>query len=452
MFTAAGYLEPIPPYPISVSALVSGRVDEFSILEGTRVKAGDILAKLNATAFEHRVAAIEAEQGVAAAKLAQAEAVLARTEKLAAIGSTPARELQRAKADEVLLPARKPAEKPVLAPDVYVLSDLIFHLAARTPPKVRRSKLEDDSALQRLSFRDLFWYCYLDQDSLDSSFFNLELEGNMWKRLKSLDVLRFLIGFHQEEVSELQVRLQEMRVERERAEGALLAMEDALESIKLGSALQIAAKRAELQREIARCDALLAAVRANTASVRGHALDEVRRKAQQLAAEILAIDTACHESESAIAKDSSHRNELEFLSLRYKRASTASAVLRGVQFVNCPKCTQMLPARAEAHCAVCGQPELSDASQETPAVQKVDADTRSRMQELDDMIARQRDAVSGLREERDALIREKGRLDGELTRLSENYDSIYLSNALESEMQTTTILASTSGAGSVQPV
>lgn len=336
---------------------------------------------------------------------------------------------------EVVLPARKPADKPVFAPDVYVLSDLIFHLAGRTPPKVRRSKLEDDSALQRLSFRDLFWYCYLDQDSLDSSFFNLEPEGHTWKRLKSLDVLRFLIGFHQEEVSELQVRLQEIRVERERAEGALQAMEDALESIKLGSALQIATKRSELQREISRCDALLIAVRSNTASMRSHAADEVRRKTRQLAEEILAIDTACREAESTIAKDASHRNELEFLSLRYKRASTASAVLRGVQFVNCPKCTQALPARTETHCAVCGLPEFAEASSETPAVQKVDADTKSRIQELDEMIARQREAVTGLRDERGTLTREKVRLDLELTRLSEDYDSAYLSNALETERQ-----------------
>jgi hypothetical protein len=30
------------------------------------------------------------------------------------------------------------------------------------------------SQLVRLSIHDMFWYCYLDQDSMDSSFFRLE--------------------------------------------------------------------------------------------------------------------------------------------------------------------------------------------------------------------------------------------------------------------------------------
>jgi hypothetical protein len=334
---------------------------------------------------------------------------------------------------EAMLPARSAAEKPIIAPDVFVLSDLIFHLAGRTPPKVRRSKLEEDSALQRLSFRDLYWYCYLDQDSLDSSFFNLEIDGNQWKRLKSLDVLRLLIGFHQEEVSELQVRLQETRIERDRAEGALFAMQDALDSTKIGSALQLAAKRAELTKAIAVQNAALTAVRANAASVRGHVLDQLRAKARTLAEEIATIETACGEADDAISKDVSHRNELESLSLRFKRASTASAVLRGVKFSSCPKCTQALPARAEGCCVVCGQAEAADLPPDASALQAVDADTKSRIQELDELVERQRAALVELRDERRELAQEKSRLDGEITQLSANYDSLYLANALETE-------------------
>jgi multidrug efflux pump subunit AcrA (membrane-fusion protein) len=35
-FTAAGYVEPIPPFPIHISPLVLGRIDEFTITEGQR--------------------------------------------------------------------------------------------------------------------------------------------------------------------------------------------------------------------------------------------------------------------------------------------------------------------------------------------------------------------------------------------------------------------------------
>ena len=66
---------------------------------------------------------------------------------------------------------------------IEVLSDLFFHLGGVTPPKVRRSKLKEDSDLERLSLRDLLWYCYLDQDTIDNEFFHLDAclgTGDTW--------------------------------------------------------------------------------------------------------------------------------------------------------------------------------------------------------------------------------------------------------------------------------
>ncbi len=74
---------------------------------------------------------------------------------------------------EALISARTAAGEVLPGTEIEVLSDLIYHLAGKTPPKVRRSKIKEDSDLERLSFRDLLWYCYLDQDSMDSSFFHL---------------------------------------------------------------------------------------------------------------------------------------------------------------------------------------------------------------------------------------------------------------------------------------
>ena len=52
-FTAAGYVEPIPPFPIHISPLVLGRIDEFTVTEGQPVKAGQIIAKFNSQDFEN---------------------------------------------------------------------------------------------------------------------------------------------------------------------------------------------------------------------------------------------------------------------------------------------------------------------------------------------------------------------------------------------------------------
>ena len=73
---------------------------------------------------------------------------------------------------EVMVPARIAKGEVIPESGIEVVSDLIYVLAGHTPPKVRKSKQKEESDLGRLSLRDLLWYCYLDQDSMDSSFFS----------------------------------------------------------------------------------------------------------------------------------------------------------------------------------------------------------------------------------------------------------------------------------------
>ena len=55
-----------------------------------------------------------------------------------------------------------PQVEPLLDADVYNLSDLIFHLCRVPPIKVRQRRRDPDSPLIRLSIRDIWWYCYLE--------------------------------------------------------------------------------------------------------------------------------------------------------------------------------------------------------------------------------------------------------------------------------------------------
>src|SRR5690606_30097853 len=129
---------------------------------------------------------------------------------------------------------------PVIAgTPIEVVSDLIFYLGGKIPPKVRKSKIDEDSDLERLSFRDLWWYCYLDQDSIDSNFFHLDEHSNPFKRLKSRDVLRFVVGFHQEKVAELEAQLELHRSERMKSEAGVTAIRGALSSAQIASSSEI---------------------------------------------------------------------------------------------------------------------------------------------------------------------------------------------------------------------
>lgn len=112
---------------------------------------------------------------------------------------------------ELKLPVRTPNGEIIKGSGIEVLSDLIFVLSGLRPPRVRKSKYDHHTDLERMSLRDLLWFCYLDQDEFDSNFFHLGAEANPYKRNKAREVLRFILGFHQEAVSEYEQRLALLR-------------------------------------------------------------------------------------------------------------------------------------------------------------------------------------------------------------------------------------------------
>lgn len=104
-FVAAGYVEPIPPYPVKITPLVQGRLEEFDLLEGTPVKKGQMVARVDASAME-----LEAREAAAAleantARVAHARALVERASGLAEIGSISRSELTQAQADLATLEA-----------------------------------------------------------------------------------------------------------------------------------------------------------------------------------------------------------------------------------------------------------------------------------------------------------------------------------------------------------
>lgn len=334
----------------------------------------------------------------------------------------------------VAIPARTPSGEVIQGTGVEVISDLLFYLSGIRPPKVRRSKLKEDSELARLSFRDLMWYCYLDQDTIDSSFFNLDAEANTFKRLKSRDVLRFVVGFHQERVAELEARLEDVRTERLRMSEGAQALKEALESAGIENEIAIQAKLGAIQNEISDIAAKLEAARANTDRLRTHAVDDLRRRGRTVAHELEAVENAIRDVEEVIAEDRRQLNELTTLKLKFRRVLAARSVLNGVAFGACPRCAQPLPERVEAVCRVCGQPDSDvQAGQDELEVTEKDADAR--IKELSETLRRQEAQLKNLRRRQAELAQAKGRVDAELDHEMSRYDSAYLSSALTLEQR-----------------
>lgn len=334
----------------------------------------------------------------------------------------------------VVVPARRPGGIVVPGTQVEVLSDLLFHLNGEKPPRVRRSSLRDDSELERLSIRDLLWYCYLDQDSIDSNFFHLDAEAETFRRLKSRNVLRYLLGIHQERVAELEVELEDVRRERVEKESAAKALQSSLNEAGISSEAEIANRLTTLEAAARRLTDQIATVRAEKRSLVGHAMDRLRREGSRLAGELEAVEDTEREIEEAIRLDRRHRNEIMALSTKVQRIGGARAVLNGVEFVRCPRCAQALPERSEGDCTVCGQPEPELRSSEVES-ERTKADIAARSSELDDVIDRQTVQLAALRRRKADLLDEKSDVDRRLDEASRDYDSSYLSSALEMERE-----------------
>ena len=301
-----------------------------------------------------------------------------------------------------------------------------------TPPKVRKSKQKEESDLERLSLRDLLWYCYLDQDSMDSSFFHLDRDADHFKRLKSRDVLRFLVGFHQEQVSELEVKLELHRTERLKCEAGSKAIKEALSETEIAGENELVGIRIELEQQLKDVEASIENSRADLKSVRPHAMEDLQSKARLLTSRIAELERVSSELRALITNDRAHKNELLALSTRFRRSQSAREVLGGVKFSDCPRCGRELPERETNMCRVCGQAHAEETTGNLDELAE-ERDLDSRVAELSDLIERHMTAVR----RNDRHIREirsvKEAVDVELNRVAIDYDSAYLANTLEAE-------------------
>jgi hypothetical protein len=310
--------------------------------------------------------------------------------------------------------------------DVENLSDLIFHLGGIRPIQVRRSKRDPEAILVRLSFRDLLFYCYLDQDELDSSFFCFE---HPFKRQKSIDAIRFVVGFYSEHLNDLERRLyraiddqRTKRASAEQLEHVLRDLDFESELQILGQLQKIGQDRAALRKELAQVDTDR---RATT-----HPLDALRAKLRVLNERLLVEEQALAHLREKLARRESFRAELLTAKVKALRADAAQRVLGQVDFSTCPQCETPVDIQRhpEGMCSLCGQRPAAPAAYEELATE---FDERS--DELHDLIARQKTEVSQQQRRVDLLRKEKAQSDGHLDEESRRYDAAFLARLRELE-------------------
>jgi hypothetical protein len=341
----------------------------------------------------------------------------------------------------ISLPARAAGGEVLPGTGVEVLSDLLFWFSDIRPPRVRKSKIKEDSDTARLSMRDLFWFCYLDQDEIDSSFFNLDQNAAFYLKNKSRDVLRYVIGFHDERVAELEALLDEIRGERQALSAAIDSLSRVLKEVGVESETQILERIMALQERVDKLNVEISAARqlADADRRTTHAADDLREQARAFGEEIAALDEAIASLRQATDRDRRHLHEIETLSLKFRRSISARAVLAGVAFEACPRCAQALPDRDEACCSVCGQPDQTEASDPTEwAI--VERDAKVRVGELNELLKKHEASFTRLRQDRETLLTRKARIERERNEALSRYDTAYLSSMLTIERERASVL------------
>lgn len=310
--------------------------------------------------------------------------------------------------------------------EIYNLSDLLFYLANHTPPKVRRSKLNENSDLIRLTFKNIMWYWYLEQDDMDSSFFHLESTSNVFKRNASRDVMRMILGFYYEHVAELESELAEIRSSRLGAENSVIQLGNFLRENGIEDTEKIEGNILLLNQKLHSIQIEKSQVKSTINLETPHVSDETRENIRKVIASIHEFDTAIDCLKTRIEKINKLKEEFFSASIKMNNLVEAKNVLDSFAFNTCPNCSRPIQNKTSSEtCYLCGHDidETYFAGSEYTILEK---DLKARRDELEVSLNRMNKQLGLYTKEREKFINEKRNLDSRLTEYNQEYDSLYL--------------------------
>ena len=314
----------------------------------------------------------------------------------------------------------------LLEAEVYNLSDLLFHLCGVEPIKVLKRSRDPNSQMIRLSFRDIWRYCYLDQTHLDSSFFRLE---DPFRGRKSQDAMRFFTGLHSERFSQLQADLYRTVTEQNGARKAVIEIRRFMERFDLGSELQLTSQIESIERELRAAKERKQALETDR-ETNIHPTDELRGRLRELSQVVSDLQEAITISQSSLAEQEALRAELITAKMKAGRAEQAGRILEGVDYSRCPQCGSDISGRptAEKQCRLCGTPPTATQARPGIDTEAVRRELNDRIDQISDSINRRRRALD--RSERDLQIAKnaKRQLDSQLQDELRRYDSAFIEN------------------------
>ena len=313
---------------------------------------------------------------------------------------------------------------PLIGDQVFNLSDLLFYLCDAEPIKVLKRSRDPDSPMIRLSFRDIWRYCYLDQANLGSSFFRLE---DPFRGRKSQDAMRFFTGLHSERLSDLQSRLYRVISEQQGVREAVAQVRRFMSRFNFGSEVDLIDQLAIAKGALADAVMRRQVIEAERSS-RIHPTDELRSELRSLSQIVSDIQEAIVISESTIAEQQALRAELITAKVKAGRVDQASHILGGVSYCNCPQCGSDISSRVNniESCRLCGSPSSMINPFQGDNTEALRRELNDRIDQIADSIKRKQQSLQ--KSKRDLEMHEdtKIQLDQQLQDELSRYDSAFV--------------------------
>ncbi|MBH1513267.1 hypothetical protein A7Y00_19005 [Stenotrophomonas maltophilia] len=339
--------------------------------------------------------------------------------------------------ESINAPLEADAATPILGDSVYNLSDLLFHLCGVTPIKVRKRMRDPDSPMIRLSFRDIWWYCYLDQTHLDSSFFRME---DPFRSRKSQDAMRFFTGLHSERLSELETELYRAIDQQKGKREAAHQIREFMDRFELGSELDVESRIENARRELSESESRRSKLERERLEII-HPTDPKRTKLREMSEELSDLGAAIKETEIAISEQRALRAELITAKVKADRTEQAGKLLDGVSYMRCPDCSTDISLRQveTGKCRLCCSETELNGPMDSLELEAARRELNDRIDQLNDSIQRRERALAQSIRNFNILRAEKIDLDRVLQQELSHYDSAFIESVRSLDRENATL-------------
>ena len=320
---------------------------------------------------------------------------------------------------------------PIWTEKVYNLSDLIFYLLNIDPIKIPKSSDSDEQEMVRLSFRDVMWYCYLEQSYLESSFYWLRTP---FKDKKSRYVLNFIVGAYTAKLNALKNELSNVRLLMSKRYQEVQSLREFLRQFGFNSEQQINQEIEEAKNTAlnysSELNELHQGYRKET-----HFVDDLREQLTKIERKLTVQEKVLADLTTIISEQMSLKEELIAAKFKLARSKSARDIFEGVTFQSCPSCGSKLTKQTHDPntCSLCGQHlhGFSDLEPLTSDIVRLDLDAR--VKELEESIQRHSRSLKEQSPLLRSLQRDKATIDDKLNEAVNYYDSKFLGQSRETE-------------------